>query len=61
MWRERGYPSRSEFVRDVLRDAAEPTLTDDALRELISGFEDVREGRTAPLDEVSNELSSDTG
>ena len=58
-WKERGYPSRSEFVRDALRDATEPLLTEDALREVASGFEDIREGRTVSLDDVKDELLGD--
>lgn len=41
-WKEREYPSRSEFVRDALRDATEPLLSENALCEIASGFEDVR-------------------
>ncbi len=55
-WKERGYPSRSEFIRDVLRDATEPTLTSEALRELAEGLADVEEGQTVSLDEAKEEL-----
>lgn len=58
-WRERGYPSRSEFVRDVLRDATQPTLTATALRELARGMEDVAEGRTVSLDDAKHVLGID--
>lgn len=55
-WRERGYPNRSEFVRDALRDATEPTLTPDALEALAKGIEDVQAGRTASLADAKDEL-----
>lgn len=58
-WRERGYPSRSEFVRDVLRDATQPTLTPDALRELARGIEDAESGRTKGLRAAKAELDVD--
>lgn len=58
-WKERGYPSRSEFIRDVLRDATEPTLTAEALRELAEGMADVEEGQTVSLDEAKDELGID--
>lgn len=57
-WRERGYPSRSEFVRDVLRDAADPVLTPEALRRLADGMEDLAEGRTVSLDQAKEVLES---
>jgi metal-responsive CopG/Arc/MetJ family transcriptional regulator len=56
VWRERGYPSRSEFVRDALRDATEPTLTPDALEALAAGLADVQAGRTTSLAEAKEEL-----
>lgn len=58
IWRERGYPSRSEFIRDALRDAMEPVLTPDALRRLAAGIADVEEGRTVSLDQAMEELES---
>lgn len=58
-WKERGYPSRSEFVRDVLRDATQPMLTASALRELARGLEDVEAGRTTDLQQVKAELLAD--
>lgn len=56
VWRERGYPSRSEFVRDALRDATEPTLTPDALEALAAGLADVQAGRTTSLADAKEEL-----
>jgi len=58
IWREGGYPSRSEFVRDALREATEPVLTPDALRRLAEGMADVEEGRTVSLDEAIAILTS---
>ncbi|WP_135824709.1 ribbon-helix-helix domain-containing protein [Halorussus ruber] len=59
MWREEGYPNRSEFIRDVLRDATNPMLTADALRQLAEGVEDVEQGRTVSLDEAKERLGLD--
>lgn len=56
MWKAEGYPSRSEFIRDVLRDATNPTLTADGLRRLAEGVEDVEHGRTVSLDEAKERL-----
>lgn len=55
-WKERGYPSRSEFVRDALRDATDPVLTPEALRELARGMADVEDGRTVGLAEARDRL-----
>lgn len=52
IWRERGYPSRSEFVRDALRDATAPTLTPGALREIADGLADLEAGRTVRLEDA---------
>lgn len=59
MWKEEGYPNRSEFVRDVLRDATNPTLTADALRRIAAGLEDVEQGRTLRLEEAKERLDVD--
>lgn len=58
-WRERDYPNRSEFVRDVLREATQPTLTPEALRQLARGLEDVETGRTTSLEAAKAELDVD--
>jgi Arc/MetJ-type ribon-helix-helix transcriptional regulator len=58
-WKKRGYPNRSEFVRDVLRDATQPTLTPEALRELARGLEDIETGRTTSLNAAKGELDVD--
>lgn len=56
MWREEGYPNRSEFIRDVLRDATNPMLTADALRRIAEGVEDMEQGRTVSLEEAKERL-----
>lgn len=58
IWRERGYPSRSEFVRDALREAMDPVLTPDALRRLADGLDDIAEGRTVSLAQAKDLLES---
>lgn len=59
MWREEGYPNRSEFIRDVLRDATNPMLTADALRRIAAGIEDVEQGRTVSFEEAKERLGLD--
>lgn len=56
VWKERGYPNRSEFIRDVLRDAIMPSLTPEALQKLAQGFEDINDGRVVDLEEAKEEL-----
>lgn len=55
-WKAEGYPNRSEFIRDVLRDATNPMLTADALRRLAEGVDDVDEGLTVSLEEAKERL-----
>ena len=45
-WQERGFNSRSEFIRYTLRDAVEfPTFDRDELVALLEAEEEIREGR----------------
>lgn len=58
IWKDRGYPSRSEFVRDALRDAVVPTLTPQALRKVADGLADAEAGRTVRLEEAMDSVDS---
>lgn len=52
MVRERHYPSRSELVREAIRRMTEEKLSSYALEKIKRGMEDIRNGRTRPLEEV---------
>lgn len=46
-WKELGYNSRSEFIRDVLRDAVKhPDFNRADLKAMLAGEVDIQEGRT---------------
>lgn len=59
IWKAEGYPSRSEYVRDVLREASKPILTEGAIRDVTRGFDDKNEGRTISFETVKSELDLD--
>lgn len=59
VWRSEGYPSRSEYVRDVLREASRPILTEQALEDVATGLADKEEGRTVSFEMVKSELGLD--
>lgn len=55
-WEELGYHSRSEFIRDVLRDAVKhPAFNRADLKAMLAGEVDVQEGRTHSSDAVKAE------
>lgn len=59
-WRELGYNSRSEFVRNVLRDAIKHPNFDRAdLKAMLAGEIEIREGRTHTSDAVKEEFDVD--
>lgn len=61
-WEEMGYNSRSEFVRDVLRDAVKhPEFNRADLKAMLASEVDVQEGRTHSSDEVKAEYGLDDG
>ena len=52
-WQGRGFNSRSEFIRYVLRDAVEfPTFDRDELVALLEAETDIREGGTMSAEEA---------
>lgn len=52
-WEELGYNSRSEFIRDVLRDAVKhPDFNRADLKAMLAGEVEIQEGRTHTSDEV---------
>ncbi|WP_058367483.1 ribbon-helix-helix domain-containing protein [Haloparvum sedimenti] len=61
-WQALGYNSRSEFVRDVLRDAVKHPEFDRADLKAIAASEvDIQEGRTHSSEEIRAEYGADDG
>lgn len=55
-WEELGYNSRSEFIRDVLRDAVKhPEFNRADLKAMLAGEVDIQQGRVRSSDEVKAE------
>jgi metal-responsive CopG/Arc/MetJ family transcriptional regulator len=55
-WKELGYNSRSEFIRDVLRDAVKhPDFNRADLKAMLAGEVEIQEGRTHSSDEIKAE------
>lgn len=61
VWQERGYASKSEFIRDALRDAVEPPtqLSEEALDHLVESRGQLEQGETVSQDEVKERLGID--
>ncbi|WP_434522983.1 ribbon-helix-helix domain-containing protein [Halorubrum sp. AS12] len=57
---KRGYTSRSEFVREVLRDTTGGILTPGAQEAVAEGYADVAAGRTMSMDEAREWLGVET-
>lgn len=61
-WQEHGYNSRSEFIRDVLRDAVKhPEFNRADLKAIAASEVDVQEGRIHSSDEVKAEYGLGDG
>jgi len=57
-WRELGYNSRSEFVRDTLRDAVKHPEFDRAdLKAMLAGEVEIQQGRTHTAESVREDLT----
>ncbi|GAB6878789.1 type II toxin-antitoxin system Phd/YefM family antitoxin [Halorubrum gandharaense] len=54
-----GYTNRSAFVRAVLRDLTDPTLTSGAQEGVSEGYADAAAGRTMSMDEARKRLGID--
>lgn len=61
VYEQRGYPNRSEFIRDALRTAVHPpvTLSEDVLERLAESREQADRGETIPLEDVKERLERD--
>ena len=61
-WRDEGYNSRSEFIRDVLRDAVKhPDFNRADLKAMLASEIDIQAGRTHSSDEIKAEYGLDGG
>lgn len=60
-WERRGYSSKSEAIRDALRDWVNPPvqLSEQVLADLEEGREQVKRGDTRSLDEVAERFDVD--
>lgn len=61
VWEERGYASKSEFIRDALRDAVNPPteLSEETLAHLAESREQQEEGETVSQADVKDRLDVD--
>ena len=61
VWEERGYATKSEFIRDALRDAVNPPtpLSAEALEQLAESREQREQGETVSQDDVKGRLGID--
>ena len=59
-WEDLGYNSRSEFVRDVLRDAVKhPEFNRADLKAIATSEVDIQEGRTHSSEEIKAEYGQE--
>lgn len=60
-WEERGYTSRSEAIRDALRDWVTPsvTLSEETLEDLAESREQAGRGETVSAEEARERLDLD--
>jgi metal-responsive CopG/Arc/MetJ family transcriptional regulator len=57
VWRERGYNSRSEFIRQAIRDSVhESELSKHTLEALLESTDQVRRGKIVSSDDVREEF-----
>ena len=60
-WQEQGYNSRSEFIREALRDAVYGTrLSKRALEDLLESERQFAEGETMSAEEARERFGTDT-
>jgi Arc/MetJ-type ribon-helix-helix transcriptional regulator len=60
-WERRGYASKSEAIRDALRDWVDPsaTLSEDTLEDLAESREQAERGETVSAEEARERLDPD--
>lgn len=52
---EHHYPSKSEFIRNVLLEKMENTLTEQALKDINKSIQEIKQGKTISLEEIEKE------
>lgn len=61
-WKEAGYGNRSEFLRDIARDAAKhPEFNRADLKAMLASEVEIQEGRTHSSDDMKEQLGIDDG
>ncbi|PSQ31789.1 CopG family transcriptional regulator [Halobacteriales archaeon SW_6_65_46] len=62
-WEKRGYASKSEAIRDALRDWVSPpvTLSEETLDDIEESREQAERGETRSLDDVADKYGVDLG
>jgi Arc/MetJ-type ribon-helix-helix transcriptional regulator len=56
LMKRRGYSSQSELLRDAIRRMMEPELDERILREIVIAREQIKRGKTVPLEEIERKL-----
>jgi Arc/MetJ-type ribon-helix-helix transcriptional regulator len=56
LMKRRGYPSQSELLRDAIRRMMEPELDERIVREIVIAREQIKRGKTVPLEEIKRSL-----
>ena len=61
LWEQRGYPNRSEFIRDALRSAVHPPveLSEEVLEQLAESRDESERGETVSQGELKERLERD--
>ena len=60
-WQERGFNSRSEYIRTVLRDAIKhPGFNRADLKAILAGEVEISDGRTHSSDDIKDEFDIST-
>ncbi len=49
------YPSKSEFIRNLLMERIETRLTARAMKDINKSIKEIKEGKTISLDEIEEE------
>jgi metal-responsive CopG/Arc/MetJ family transcriptional regulator len=59
-WKDLGYNSRSEFVRDTLRDAVKhPEFNRADLKAMLAGEVEIQQGRTHTAEEIEESVQGE--
>ena len=53
--KEHHYPSKSEFIRNVVLEKMETTLTEQTLKDINKSIREIKQGKTISLEEIEKE------